>query len=295
VGTAAAVAVAIVVIIVMLLARLVSLDLAVVIGPAVATAAVALVVARGNARLARRLRGIDRRARVRQRKMRRYTRQVADRESGRLFRQLEALDAVRDALGGQVPLPATRGWAASPDMLRELVTIVLARRPKVVVEMGSGVSTLAVAACLRRLGGGHLWSLEHVPGFAAEIRERLASQGLDRWATVVDAPLVDVRLGDETWRWYDLAGLTADLPIEVVFVDGPPSTTGPLARYPAVPVLLPRLAPGAAILVDDVGRADDRAVVNRWRSEVPQLEGRSLGLEKGASLLTLAEPVRTAG
>jgi hypothetical protein len=134
-----------------------------------------------------------------------------------------------------------------------------------------------------------VWSLEHLPRFAGETRALLETRGLSDWATVVDAPLVDVRLGDATWSWYDLAGYPAGEPIEVLFVDGPPGDTGPLARYPALPMLRDRLASGASILVDDGARPDEQAMVARWRAEVPGLEVRPLPLEKGGSLLTLDE------
>ena len=300
-GAAIALVAGLVVLALMLVARLVSLDAAVVAGPAVATLVVALVVGRASSRaarrqrrLARRLRAIDRRWRATARAERGHLDRLVARETHQVFRQLEALDAIRDSLEGRVPLPPTRRWAASPDILRELVTLVLERRPQVVVELGSGASTVIIAACLRRLGGGHLWSLEHLSDFAAETRERLASRELDAWVTIVDAPLTELRVGEGTWRWYDLRGFSPEGPIELLFVDGPPAETGPLARYPALPLLLPRLAPGAAVLVDDLIRPDEQAVIARWRAEVTGLQVRSLSLEKGGSLLTFGDAGRSA-
>jgi predicted O-methyltransferase YrrM len=279
------------------LARLVSLDVAVVVGPAAAAFAVALVtgraagrLARRQRRLARRLRATDRRWRTTVRAERGHLDRLVARETHEVFRQLAALDAIRDILDGRSPLPPTRRWAASPDILRELVGLILERRPRVVVELGSGASTLIIATALARVGEGHLWSVEHLPDFAADTRDRLARQGLDRWVTVVAAPLVEQPFGDGTWRWYDLSALAPDGPIEVLFVDGPPADTGPLARYPALPALLPRLAPGAAVLVDDLVRPDEQAMLARWTAEVPGLRVRPLSLEKGGSLLTVDRP-----
>lgn len=275
------------------LARLVSLEAAIVAGPAAATLAVALLLARASAQRRRQMQRLRRqtlrRLDAQDRRAARRTRH----ETARLYGQLEALAALRDTLDGKLALPSTRDWAASADLLRELVAVILARRPRVVVETGSGTSTVIIAACLQRLGGGHVWSLEHLPRFAAETRALLETRGLSAWATVVDAPLVDVRLGDGTWSWYDLAGFPAGEPIDVLFVDGPPGDTGPLARYPALPMLLDRLAPGAAIIVDDGARPDERAMVARWVAEVPGLGARPLPIDKGGSLLTLASPPTT--
>jgi predicted O-methyltransferase YrrM len=208
------------------------------------------------------------------------------REHARLFGQIEALNAIRDTLAGHVAVPPTTDWAASADLLRELVTIVMTRRPRVVVETGSGTSSVVVAGCLERMGHGHLWSLEHLAGYAGETRELLAASGLQDRATIVNAPLTDVRIGDGTWSWYDLSALPDIGPIDLLFVDGPPGTTGKLARYPALPVLLDRLAPDAAIVIDDGSRSDEREMVQRWRAEVPGLTVRHLRTQKGGTLLT---------
>ena len=58
------------------------------------------------------------------------------------FRQLEALQNLNAVLPANDVLPATRGWAASPDLLAVLVDLVVAERPSLVVECGSGASTL---------------------------------------------------------------------------------------------------------------------------------------------------------
>jgi predicted O-methyltransferase YrrM len=273
---------------VMVVMRLISLDAAVVVAPAVTVFVVTLLLGRMALQRKRQVRTLRRQIRRRLDTLDRRHTNLMMREMSRQYRQLEALAAVRDSLADRVPLPPAGVWAASADLLRELVTVIDARRPTVVVETGSGTSTVVIAASLRRLGGGHLWSLEHLPRFAEQTRALLADRGLTDWATVVDAPLVDVRLGDGTWRWYDLTGLSGDERIELLLVDGPPGDTGPLARYPALPLLLERLAPGASILIDDGARPDERAMVARWRAEVPGLEVRPLPLEKGASLLTLA-------
>jgi predicted O-methyltransferase YrrM len=266
-----------------------------VVAPAVTTLAVALLVGRAAVHRQRQLARTQRRVELALREHDRRQVRLLRGETSRLYGQLEALAAIRDTLDGRLALPSTRDWAASADLLRELITVVLARRPRVVVETGSGTSTVIIAACLQRLGGGHLWSLEHLPRFAGETRAMLEARGLADWATVVDAPLTDVRIGDGTWSWYDLAGFPVGEPIEILFVDGPPGDTGPLARYPALPILLDRLAPGAALLVDDGARPDERAMIARWRAEVPALDVRQLPLEKGGTLLTLDGTTPTTG
>ena len=59
-----------------------------------------------------------------------------------------------------------------------------------------------------------------------------------------------------------------------------------MARYPAVPILGPRLSPGAVIVMDDTTRPDE-AEVSRWHADLP---GSTLELvlpESGAAILTI--------
>ena len=204
----------------------------------------------------------------------------------RLFSQLEALAWLRDELELQRPLPPTRGAAAAPDALLELVRIIDDTRPAIIVELGSGVSTVVAAARLKAAGRGRVVALEHDAGYAETTRSELSVQGLGGWATVVDAPLRAVRVGNETYRWYEIGSEVPAL-IDVLFVDGPPGSVGALARYPALPLLRERLAPLATIFVDDGARADERQMVARWASEIEGLDVRELPLAKGAFRLTM--------
>lgn len=215
----------------------------------------------------------------------RRTAEAIEAAERRLFAQLEALDWLRDELRLAHPLAPTRGFAAAPDALAELVRLVDEVTPGQVVELGSGVSTIVLARRLQQVGRGRLTALEHLPEHAERTRAELARQGLRDVAEVVDAPLVDIRLGEASWRWYATDGLPDT--IDLLFVDGPPSGTGPLARYPALPLLRERLTPGAAVLVDDGDRPDERQAVERWQAELPGLQVTHLALTKGAWLLGL--------
>ncbi|MGE5295988.1 MAG: class I SAM-dependent methyltransferase [Solirubrobacterales bacterium] len=200
------------------------------------------------------------------------------------YRQLEALSSLLWTLTPDLPLPRMRGWSASPDFLKELAEIILATRPNLVVEMGSGVSTLVAGYCLRRLGRGRVLSLEHDAKHAAATRATLALHDLQETATVVDAPLTTLTLGGTAWRWYDAAGLSLKEPIDLLIVDGPPGTTQALARYPAIPVLRPHMHNGSTILMDDAKREDEKQIVSMWQKEFG-LEPDFIDTEVGACIL----------
>ena len=83
------------------------------------------------------------------------------------FRQLEALQNLSAVLPASDVVPATRGWAASPDLLVLLVDLVVSERPTLVVECGSGASTLWLALAMRQFEiDGRIIALDHDPVFA---------------------------------------------------------------------------------------------------------------------------------
>jgi hypothetical protein len=85
------------------------------------------------------------------------------------------------------------------------------------------------------------------------------------------APLKEVALGEEVFLWYDISDPDSIGPVDLLVVDGPPSSTGPLARYPAVPFFQSQLGPGAIVVLDDANRKDEKAVMQRWCEELPQI------------------------
>jgi predicted O-methyltransferase YrrM len=206
------------------------------------------------------------------------------------FRQLEALHGLYVELNLKRSLPPTRGWAGSPDFLLELARHAQAARPQIVVECSSGVSTVVLARRLQLNGAGKLYSLEHDSAYARKTRALLLRHGLQDWAQVLDAPLIHHPLDGEDWPWYDLALLPPGAAIDMLVIDGPPRATRTLARYPAGPLLFPRLAPGGAVFLDDALRPDEQAALARWQSEFPGLQQSALACEKGCAVLTAPPP-----
>jgi len=224
--------------------------------------------------------------------------QLADhqrRDSAVLFRQLEALQGLYTELGLEKSLPGTRGWAASPDFLMELVGHARAAKPRVVVECSSGTSTLVLARCMELNGHGKVYSLEHDPLYAEQSRRMLRRHGLEPWAVVLDAPLQQQTLKDGKWSWYattaldnELASLGGDgtpAPIDMLVIDGPPRGSGKLARYPVAPLLFPALGIGATVFLDDAARTDEKLILERWKNEFPHFRQSGRECEKGCAVL----------
>ena len=200
--------------------------------------------------------------------------------SGQMFWQLQALDGLYRDLKFASALPLTRGWAASPDFLSVLARHAMDRRPEVVVECGSGVSTVVLARCMQLNGRGRVIALDHDSVFAEETRRNLARHGLSEWAEIIDAPLQKQFRGAEEWNWYDMRDFP-DVRIDMLVVDGPPMPMGHMVRYPAGPELFPRLSSTATVFLDDAEREDERRIVERWIAENPGLRAEKIKCEKG--------------
>ena len=188
--------------------------------------------------------------------------------------QIEALLSLYTELKPKHGFPKSRGWAASPDFLREIHERCLRERPNNVLECSSGLSTLIIAYCLKTLGGGKVFSLENDPIYANHTRELIKKHDLEKFSEVIDAPLRDLSVTGWAGKWYDLSGMPSDLIAEFLIVDGPPAFTQNLARYPAYPMLKNYLSDSAIIVCDDAKRVDERSSIDRWISE--DIELRSI-------------------
>jgi predicted O-methyltransferase YrrM len=209
-----------------------------------------------------------------------------EKEAKQTFRQLEALQNLSAVLPANDVLPATRGWAASPDLLVVLVDLVITERPSLVVECGSGASTLWLALAMRQFEiDGRIIALDHDPVFGGKTRDFLARHDVRDLAEVRDAPLESFSLDGETYSWYakraweDLTG------IDLLFVDGPPAATGHQARYPALPLLSGSLSPVATVVIDDLVVPDMQKVLRLWLDAYPDFGSEVLPLEKQAAVL----------
>jgi len=211
-------------------------------------------------------------------------------ESHALFGQLSALASLDRCLRLDGAIPSMRGWAASPDFLLAITEEFRERKPERVIEYSSGTSTVVIAKCLELCRRGPAYSLEHDPDYAEATRTQLKRYGLERWATVVDAPLERTPRFESPW--YSLSALPNEArEIDLLVIDGPPGTTGPLARYPALPRLNERLARTCSVLLDDADRDSERRALALWNEAFPEFLQQRLYCEKGAARLRRGAPI----
>jgi hypothetical protein len=185
-------------------------------------------------------------------------------------RDLHAWAILRPLLDAGGYLPWSEG-AMRPSGLVDICNEIALGPRRRVLELGSGVSTVLLGRLLRTTGGT-LVAVEHDATWCAWVAERLAAEGLEATASVVHAPLG--QRPEHALPWFAPDGVDAALaalgaPPDLLVVDGPPAfhAAEALARLPAVAELLERLAPEATIVLDDIARPGERAVLEQWERE----------------------------
>jgi predicted O-methyltransferase YrrM len=183
------------------------------------------------------------------------------------YRQAEAYCELLNRLPG-TRLRQMRGYAVSPDACLQLIDLVEATRPRLVVELGSGLSTLAIAAALRQWSpDGRIVSIDHSVEYADRTRGLIAEHALVR-AEVRIAKLADTLHKPSAGQWYDEVAFRDLDDIDLLFIDGPPAPLGRHARSPSLPVLGGRVAQGGLVILDDTLRGDDLELAERWAAAV---------------------------
>lgn len=186
------------------------------------------------------------------------------------------------------PMPRAGTWAASEDLLLWLVGEVLRIQPRLIVDLGSGQSSVWMAAALRHAGiAGRVVAIDHDESYAEATRRLGEAQGVTRWLEVRHAPLVSVTVDDRSGQWYDPAAFDDLEGIGLLSVDGPPGAGSEQARWPALPLLHERLVPGARVVLDDLIRRDEKQIVADWHQRFPGVDVRELDFEKGAAVFTM--------
>lgn len=223
--------------------------------------------------------------------------QSAERREARgLFQQklddqvalLEAFVQLQRLVPTSLPMPRPGTWAASEDLLLWLAGYVLEKRPALVVDLGSGQSSVWMAAAMRTAGyAGRVVGVDHEEQFAEATIELGRRQGVLDWLTVIHAPLMVQTIDGREVTWYDASALDGLADVTVLCVDGPPGQGNPMARWPALPFFHDRMAAGGVVVLDDMIRADEQAIAADWKVRYPDLVGYHLDFEKGAEILTL--------
>ena len=194
------------------------------------------------------------------------------------YRQTEAFIQLTQLLDFKTSIPPTRSWAASPDLLLTIADTIRKYRPGLVVELGSGVSTLVAA----KSGARKVISIDNSEEFGAKtvamIKEHRA-----RGVEVRIAPLQPYANGS---TWYDTSKIKDLKKIDLLIIDGPPGSKNPEARYPALAELKDKLSANAVVIIDDVHREGERKLAEDFAKALPNHHLVILDHEKGTAVIS---------
>jgi len=166
---------------------------------------------------------------------------------------------------------SARGTSSStpaPDALRFVTRLVTGLQPRHILELGSGLSTRALArACGELPGRRAVSSIDHDPEFGPAAARALVEAGYPHNVRVRChvAPVVARDCGGRLhpvycWR---TAALAARRAVDLAIIDGPPSTLG--GRHGTLYQLMDLARPGTVVVLDDAARPGEQAALREWQ------------------------------
>lgn len=179
----------------------------------------------------------------------------------------------------KLPMLPSGGWAIDAESLAYLLEYVRETKPKIIVELGSGTSTIWLGYLCKAIGA-RLVTLDHLEHYLEQTRASIRRHGLTECVESRLAPLEQYSLDGGKYSWYSASALEDLEDIDLLLVDGPPAATGPQARYPALPVLERRLATGATVILDDAHRPHEEEVLAAWLKKYPAFSRLTIGTQR---------------
>jgi hypothetical protein len=177
------------------------------------------------------------------------------------------------------------GWTLPPATIDLLELAVRRTRPEVVLEFGSGISTVCLAHFMKELHRDSDWplvvSIEEAPSFAEDTIALLERLEYSDAATVIATPIQKQRVGEFVTHCYEwpideLKEKLAGRRVGLVLVDGPSLPSGG-SRFGTIVLARDMLSEGALVFLDDARRDAELAVAARWR-HLEWLEIRGVNL-----------------
>lgn len=182
------------------------------------------------------------------------------------------------------PRLAWSSWSVTPAMAGCLIEELSRRRPRRILEAGSGVST-ALLARYAALTGAEVVTLEHDPRFLRQTAAQLDRLALRR---AVDLQLVSLKPlwghGGDQARWYK------PLPegeFDLVFVDGPPQQLG---RGATLPAIASQISADGELWLHNGHRQHEQDCLRAWR-ETFHFDATLVEADKGAWVLRNIQPL----
>lgn len=162
------------------------------------------------------------------------------------------------------------GWSIDSFLGRYLIQNIIERRPKCIVELGSGSSTIIISRILQLLNDNtttHI-AIDHESKYLNITKSIAELNGVADRIHFVHCSLE--KNNQTNMIWYGgLDDVLKDKSIDLLIIDGPPGNIQPYSRYPAIPELRNSLSSNITIILDDANRADEQEIAKRWAKDLP--------------------------
>jgi len=171
---------------------------------------------------------------------------------GNTVRQIESFITIQNYLTTGEGIASFHGWPISADIGLFLLEKIKEQQYDVIIEFGSGTSTLLMAKALRALNidnngdSKRIITFEHHEDYFLKTQKQLSIHNVDNFVELCLAPIKEWSDSTGDYRYYDCAEnikqlaqiLQGEKKKILVLVDGPPGDTCPHARYPVAPFLI---------------------------------------------------------
>lgn len=184
-----------------------------------------------------------------------------------LYNQIDALLSINSFIKIRHPLPIMRGWPASPDFILRLINIIFETKPKTILDVGSGVTSLIAGYCIEKIGSGKVVSIDHNEKYYNITKSNIQKHGLEKVIDLNLAPLKEYNINGKEWLWYNNEFLKSYNSFDLIIVDGPPGSTQKKARYPVIPLLKNQISANCNIILDDGKREEEKELAEMWVKE----------------------------
>lgn len=220
---------------------------------------------------------------------------------GNSAKQVESFIGVQNYLDKGIKPLSFHGWPISPDIGLHIAGLIDSNNYDVIIEFGSGTSTVLMAKALISKQRGvqtkaitntsstteistlennfsdlpaRIVSFEHNSLYHGKTAQALQENGVEHLVDLAYTPLVDYQYKDGSQYLYyncnaklqELANIFKGRKANIlVLVDGPPGATNKNARFPALPHLLNILPEHSyTVIMDDYARDEEKETFSLW-------------------------------
>jgi hypothetical protein len=166
-------------------------------------------------------------------------------------------------------------WAVSQDLGTYLINLINQNKFHAVLEFGSGLSSVIINKTTQTYNIPHL-AIEHDELYLKKIEELSIKYSIANLYVVL-SKLKEIKIGENNYKFYDCLDEISHWQNTIIrnkkrrklllLVDGPPSKTCYLARFPALPIVAQIFYNwDIHVLLDDLNRVEEQEISKRWKN-----------------------------